>query len=92
MTTVEKMARAVREADAEATLRRLPNTNLAILELALDAMKSSHEAMALAALKALLEPSEGMVRAAFDEGLVPAFDFKAGWTAAINHAIQEHEG
>lgn len=88
MTTVEKLARAVREADAEATLRRLPNTNLAILELALDAMKSSHEAMALAVLKAILDLPATLEA----QGLAFSRQFHEEFPLAINHAIQEHEG
>lgn len=97
MTTVEKLARAMlrQEQSREPLAWELPEPKWTVGDL------DSYGFMdnAAAALKALLEPSEGMLDVG--EEKFPEYSnndhsdreyAKTWFTAMINHAIQEHEG
>lgn len=95
MTPVEKMARAMlrQEQSREPLAWELPEPKWTVGDL------DSYGFMdnAAAALKALLEPSEGMVEAGEEASGMVAWDhidvrLRDAFTAMINHAIQEHEG
>lgn len=96
-TMVERVARAIFEADIASTQKDFPNTPETILRIAGEALfKDHHIPMARAAIEAMREPSIFMLRRA-DNAIISDERFESGpyesdkftWETMIDAALNE---
>ena len=65
MSMIERVERAIREADIAATWKRHPERSEEEMRMAADEIASDHREMAIAAIEAMGEPTEDMMIAAW---------------------------